>query len=79
MRAVILRLHDEGRRNFDEFLRQVGHPPKPAEELATGLWWLPLPDCQSWLDAVRTKLGQTLGIVAMMREVDYASPWQPLL
>jgi hypothetical protein len=79
MRDVILRLHDErGHRNLDEFLRRVGHPPKPAEELATGLWLLPLPDCQSWLDAVRTRVGQTLGLSATIREVDCVSPWRPL-
>jgi hypothetical protein len=81
MRAVILCLRVEGGRkpmNLDEFLRRVGHPAKPAEELARGLWLLPLPDCQSWLDAVRTRLGQTAGLSATIREVDCLSPWQPL-
>jgi hypothetical protein len=81
MRAIMLRLRvEDGRRsmNLDEFLRRVGPLPASAEELATGLWLLPLPDCQSWLEAAQTRLGQTLGISARIREVDCASSWQPL-
>jgi hypothetical protein len=78
MRAVLLRLHDEGSRNLGEFLRRVGWPPAQAEQLAERLWLLPLPDCQNWIDSVRTRLGQTLGISATIREVDCVSPWQSL-
>jgi hypothetical protein len=81
MPHVLLRLRvEDGRKpmNLDEFLHRVGRPPKQAEELARGLWLLPLPDCQSWVDAVRARLGQTAGLSAMMREVDCVSPWQPV-
>ena len=78
MRAVILRLRHERERDLDEFLRRIGDPPTLGEELARGLWLLPLPDCQDWLDAVRHRLGQMLGLSATIREVDCVSPWQPL-
>jgi hypothetical protein len=78
MRAVMLRLHDEGDRNLVEFLRRVGYPPTQAETLARNLWLLPLPYCESWLDAVRARLAQTRGIAAEIREVDCVSPWRPL-
>lgn len=78
MRAVLLQVRGHTQRNLDEFLRRIGQPPVPAEELALGLWLLPLPDCQNWLDAVGQRLGQTAGISSRMREGEFQAPWQPV-
>jgi hypothetical protein len=77
MRAVLLQI--AGRpANLVEFLRRVGQPSGPAEELATGLWLLPLPDCQNWLKAATARLGQTRGLSAKMLLVEEYLPWQIL-
>lgn len=78
MRAVLLQVRAQTQANLDEFLRRLGQPPVQAEELMVGLWLLPLPECQSWLDSVRARLAQTLGVSATMREVDFLGPWQPV-
>jgi hypothetical protein len=77
MRGVLLQV--AGRpANLVEFLRRVGQPSEPAEELATGLWLLPLPDCKNWLEAAMARLGQTRGISAKMLPVEEYLPWQIL-
>lgn len=55
MRAIILRLHGEGgsrlsAANLGQFRRRVGSPSSDGKELAAGLWFLPLPNCQDWFD-----------------------------
>jgi hypothetical protein len=81
MRAVLFHARSTGHSiDWDEFvLRRIPalRPPSQAEELAPGVWLLPLPDCQKFLDDLTRLLQRPLPLAsARTREVDYVTPWQ---
>jgi hypothetical protein len=81
MRAVIFHAQSTGRKlDFDEFVQRrvpALRPPPQAEELAYGLWLLPMPDCQSFLDDLRQLLRRPAPLaIARTRECDSVTPWQ---
>ena len=67
--------------DWNQFLqkaRKLG-PSSQAEELADGLWLLPLPDCQNFLDGL-TQLVRLSpqNVSATSLSVDFRTPWQPV-
>jgi hypothetical protein len=82
MRAVLFHAQSTGHPvDWTEFLRRAEGLPRPAqaEKLAPGVWFLPLPDCQNFLNGLCALLRRPLpNAVAKMLEVDYATPWQPV-
>jgi|HubBroStandDraft_6_1064221.scaffolds.fasta_scaffold793639_1 hypothetical protein len=80
MRAVLFRAQSTGHaRDWNEFIHRVSGFPRPqeAEELAPGIWFLPLPDCQGFLDNLKGLLQRPLPLASSKTlEFDYATPWQ---
>jgi hypothetical protein len=81
MRAVLF--HAQAQRSgsaniLQEFQREADQfgVPREAEELANGLWFLPIPECQRFLDRLIELAERRLGIVGKMLEVDYHNPWR---
>jgi len=81
MRAMLFRTHRKhpSPHDWNQFLqqaRQLGSPPQ-AEELADGLWLLPLPDCQGFLDGlIQLVQRKPLSVSATTLAVDFHPPWQ---
>ena len=83
MRAVIFHAQSTGaQKNWDEFvLRRIPRfrPPAQAKELGPGAWFLPLPDCQKFLDDLTALLQRPMPLAsAKTLEVDYVNTWQPV-
>lgn len=82
MRAVLFHAaQKQSVKDWREFLRRVRvlGPPAQAEELAPGVWLLPLPDCQGFLDALTQILQRPLPFASSRtREVDCIGPWRTL-
>jgi hypothetical protein len=83
MRVVLFRAESTGhQKDWFEFIdRRVPSlgPPQEAEELADGVWLLPLPQCQKFLDDLTALLQRQPPLaVAKMREVGSLGPWQPV-
>jgi hypothetical protein len=82
MRAVLFHAQSTGRpKDWNEFIHRVSgfSRPQVAEELAPGVWFLPLPDCQGFLDNLKGLLQRPLPVASSrMLEFDYAMTWQTL-
>ena len=81
MRAVLFHAQSTSHPWITEFLQRAEGLPRPAqaEKLAPGVWFLPLPDRQNFLNGLCAMLRRPLpNAVAKMLEVDYATPWQPV-
>lgn len=83
MRAVLFHAQSTGRqRAWDEFVQRrlpALEPPPQAEALAEGVWFLPLPDCQQFLDALTALMRRPMPLAtARTLEFDYAGAWQPV-
>jgi hypothetical protein len=83
MRAVLFHAESTGHQlNWNEFILRrllaLG-PPSQAEELAPGVWLLPMPHCQKFPNDLTQLLQRPLPLAsAKTREVDCVSPWQPV-
>jgi hypothetical protein len=81
MRAVLFHARlRQSTKDWATFLRNAAAlgPPPQAEEIAPGVWLLPLPACQTFLDGLTALLtGNPLpNAAARTLQVDYVGTWQ---
>jgi hypothetical protein len=80
MRAVLFHAAPkQSTHDWNDFLRRIPNlrPPPQAEELALGIWLLPLPDCQTFLDDLMQLVQRPFPPASSKTlEVDFQPPWQ---
>jgi|HubBroStandDraft_6_1064221.scaffolds.fasta_scaffold1027311_2 hypothetical protein len=86
MHAVLFKAHldtSDGPSNLYQFLRQTEEPippPPAAKKLADGVWFLPLPECEDYLDRLMSYLRlHPDPICAEVLDVDYEGSWKSAL